>query len=300
MGYHAKENKLLRKPPWLKMRGFAGRDYFDIKRRLRNHALHTVCQEARCPNARQCWSQRTATFMILGDICTRNCRFCAVKSGNPSGYTDAEEPRRLAEMIKEIGLRYAVITSVTRDDLADGGARHYVECVSEIKLRVPGIVVELLIPDLGGKLEAIALIAQSKAEVIGHNLETVRELSRKVRDRHTSYQRSLEVLRYLKQVNQNILTKSALLLGLGEGDHQIRQAMSDLIEAKVDILALGQYLQPTRQHLAPYRYLTPQEFDRYREIGLSMGFRFVASAPMVRSSYRAAEFYARYILEEKG
>jgi lipoyl synthase len=288
--------ELIRKPVWLRVRAPSGENYTKVKRSLRSLELHTVCEEARCPNISECWGTGTATIMIMGDICTRGCRFCAVTSGKPVVLLDANEPERVAKAIKEWGLRYVVITSVCRDDLEDGGAEHIAKTIKAIKILCPKIVVEPLIPDFRGNEDSIKKIVKSKPEVISHNIETVIRLMPKVRDARASYEQSLWLLKKIKDINSMIYTKSSIMLGLGETEEEIIQTIRDLRSVGVNILTMGQYLQPTPKHLPVIEYITPEKFDWLREIAERMGFAYVASGPLVRSSYRAAEFFVENCL----
>lgn len=280
-----------RKPSWLKMQLPGGNDFEHIQALLRERNLHTVCEEARCPNLGECWGGGTATMMVLGDTCTRGCRFCAVKTGNPMGLVDADEPAKVAEACELMHLRYVVLTSVDRDDLPDGGASHFAACVTKSKARVPGLLVECLTPDFQGDTNAIATIVDSGLDVFAHNLETVRSLTARVRDKRAGYDLSLEVLRQAKERRASLVTKSSIMLGLGETERQLDQAFDDLRAAGVDVLTLGQYLRPTLLHLPVKEYVSPARFEALRQRALRKGFAYVASGPLVRSSYRAAEFY---------
>lgn len=272
-----------RHPGWLKVPLPAGKNYHDVRKLIKQHHLHTVCQSAHCPNIGDCWGQRTATFMILGDICTRNCRFCAVISGKP-GTVDQDEPKRVAEAVKKLSLRYVVITSVTRDDLPDGGAAIFAVTIREIRKALPACQVEVLIPDFNGSEPAISAVIEASPNVLNHNMETVPSLYPLVRP-EADYQRSLELLRLAKQ--QGMLTKTGLMLGLGETDEEVLAVMYDLREIDCDILTLGQYLQPSVKHVAIDRYLTPGEFDHFKKVGEDMDFRHIEAGPLVRSSYNA-------------
>ena len=286
-----------KKPSWIRSRPPGGERYTFVKNRLKTLDLHTVCEEARCPNVAECWGMGTATVMILGDTCTRGCRFCAVKTGNPKGVLDENEPRHVAEAVADLKLDYVVLTSVDRDDLADGGSAHFAETVREIKTRSPGMRVEVLIPDFGAKPELLEILLASKPDVVAHNVETVRRLTPSVRDLRASYDTSLDVLARLKALEPACVTKSSIMLGLGETEADVLAAMTDLREAGVDILTLGQYLQPSPRHLDVERYYTPEEFEELDARARDLGFRFVASGPMVRSSYRAAELFVKGLLE---
>ena len=276
-----------RKPPWLKVRAPGGSNYAEIRRLMRGLGLHTVCEEARCPNIGECWEHRAATFMVLGDVCTRNCAYCAVAHGTPVEY-DPEEPVRLAQAVELIGLRHVVITSVDRDDLPNGGAEIFAECAMEIHARLPDTTVELLIPDFKGSERALRIVVEAGPDILNHNLETVRRLYRMARP-GGDYQRALELLRRAKTMNTSLVTKSGLMCGLGEEWDELLGAMHDLCRQRVDLLTIGQYLRPSTNHLPVARYYTPAEFDELRDAGLQMGFRHVEAGPLVRSSYHAWE-----------
>ena len=278
----------LAKPPWLRVRiGGADGRFTAVQRTVREHRLATVCEESHCPNIGECWSAGTATIMLMGSVCTRACRFCAVDTGNPNGWLDAAEPANAAESVALMGLGYVVLTSVDRDDLADGGAAHYAACIRAIKARCPATTVEALTPDFRGDRAAVATVVDAGVDVFAQNLETVRRLTHAARDPRAGYRQTLDVLAFAK--GRGVVTKSSLMLGLGETDAEISQAMADLRGSGVDLLTLGQYLQPTRNHLPVARWVHPDEFDAYRQRGLAAGFREVASGPLVRSSYRADE-----------
>lgn len=272
-----------RRPDWLKVKIPTGETFQQLKTMMRSKELHTVCEEARCPNMAECWSAGTATFMILGDTCTRSCGFCAVKTGRP-GTIDLEEPFRVAEAVAQMGVKHAVITSVNRDELKDGGASVFAETIKQTRLANPGVRVEVLIPDFKGKAELLQLIIDAAPDILNHNTETVPSLYRTVRPQGR-YTWTLVVLREAKR--QGMTTKTGIMLGLGEERAELLQTMRDLAEVGVDILTLGQYLQPTKMHLPVKRFVTPQEFDELRDLGLAMGFRYVESGPLVRSSYHA-------------
>ncbi|WP_459865566.1 lipoyl synthase [Calditerricola yamamurae] len=276
-----------RKPEWLKIKLITGENYHELKKMMRSKTLHTVCEEARCPNIYECWSHRTATFMILGDICTRACRFCAVKTGMPTEL-DLAEPERVAEAVEQMGLRHAVVTSVARDDLKDGGASIFAETIRAIRRRNPFTTVEVLIPDFQGNWDALKVVMDARPDILNHNIETVRRLTPRVRAKAT-YERSLELLWRAKELQPDIPTKSGIMLGVGETWEEILETMDDLRAAGVDILTIGQYLQPTKQHLKIERYYHPDEFARLKEEGLKRGFKHVESGPLVRSSYHAHE-----------
>jgi len=277
------------KPAWLRAKMPSGSGFSSVRKIVKDHRLSTVCEESMCPNVGECWNAGTATIMVLGSVCTRACRFCAVDTGNPKGWLDAEEPANTARAVKLMGLEYVVITSVDRDDLDDGGASHYAECVREIKQLNPATAVEALTPDFNGVMQHVELVVDSGLEVFAQNVETVKRLTHPVRDPRASYEQTISVLRHAKQHRPHVLTKTSLMLGLGERDNEILQTMDDLRDAGVDILTLGQYLRPTPNHLAVERYVTPGEFDQYRAEGLEKGFLEVVAGPMVRSSYRAEQ-----------
>lgn len=272
-----------RHPRWLKVPLPAGKNFHDVRKLIKQHDLHTVCQSAHCPNIGECWGQRTATFMILGEVCTRNCRFCAITSGTPQA-VDQDEPIRVAEAVKKLSLRYAVITSVTRDDLPDGGAAIFADTIRAIKIAVPACQIEVLIPDFNGLESALSTVIHASPDVLNHNMETVTSLYPTVRPQ-ADYYRSRKVLELAKK--QGMLTKTGLMLGLGETNDEVLSVMHDLREIECDILTLGQYLQPSASHLAIDRYLTPAEFDQIKQAGENMGFLHVEAGPLVRSSYHA-------------
>lgn len=276
-----------RKPEWLKVKLPTGEGYNEVRETVRSHGLSTVCEEAKCPNIAECWNAGTATIMLMGSVCTRACRFCAVDTGNPKGRLDPDEPRLAAESVKLMGLKYIVLTSVDRDDLPDGGASHYAACIREIKRVNPETAVEALTPDFAGNTEGVQIVLDSGIEVYAQNIETVRRLTHPVRDPRASYEQTLRVLEYAKLARPEVLTKTSLMLGLGETDEEILETMDDLRAIGVDIVTLGQYLQPTPSHLSVERFVPPEDFKRYREWGLAKGFLEVVSGPLVRSSYRA-------------
>ncbi len=276
-----------RKPPWLRARIGGGKQYDAVRQTVRAHHLSTVCEESHCPNIGECWSNGTATIMLMGSVCTRACRFCAVDTGNPNGWLDADEPSNAAEAVRLMALRYIVLTSVDRDDLADGGAAHYAACIRAIKAVNPSTAIEALTPDFNGDPRAVETVVDSPLSVYAQNVETVERLTHPVRDPRAGYAQTLGVLEHAKRHRGAVLTKTSLMLGLGETDAEIRTTMDDLRERQVDILTLGQYLQPTLNHLKVARWVHPDEFARYREWGLERGFIEVASGPLVRSSYRA-------------
>ncbi len=276
-----------RKPSWLRVSVPSGAGFNKVKRAVRDNALSTVCEESHCPNIGECWNNGTATIMLMGAVCTRACRFCAVDTGNPKGWLDQNEPAQAAETVRLMNLRYIVLTSVDRDDLADGGAAHYAACIRAIKKVNPSTAVEALTPDFSGNETDIATVVDSGLEVFAQNVETVERLTHPVRDPRAGYTQTMDVLRYAKLHRPSVLTKSSLMLGLGETDTEIETTMRDLREASVDILTLGQYLRPTPNHLEIERWVTPEQFESYRQLGLGLGFMEVASGPLVRSSYRA-------------
>ena len=276
-----------KKPSWLKIKAEFNPNFYKIKNEVSEKKLNTVCEEAHCPNISECWSAGTATFMLMGSVCTRACKFCSVDTGNPKGWLDLDEPINTAKAVQSMKLKYVVLTSVNRDDLPDGGAQHFADTVELIKKLNPGTAVEALTPDFKGLFSSIETLVNCGLEVFAQNIETVERLTHPVRDIRAGYQQTLNVLAESKKINSKVLTKTSLILGLGETDEEIEQTMDDLLEHKVDILTLGQYLRPTLNHLPIERWVTPEDFERYREIGLSKGFLEVVSGPMVRSSYRA-------------
>lgn len=276
-----------RKPDWLKVQLKTGENFKELKKMMRSKTLHTVCEEARCPNIYECWASRTATFMILGEICTRACRFCAVKTGLPTEL-DWQEPQRVADAVAQMGVKHAVITSVARDDLQDGGAAIFAETIRAVRKRNPLTTVEVLIPDFQGNWDALKVVMDARPDVLNHNVETVRSRSDRVRSK-AKYARSLELLRRAKEMQPQIPTKSSLMVGVGETWDEILETMDDLRDSHVDILTIGQYLQPTRKHMKLHRYYTPEEFARLKEEGMERGFSHVESGPLVRSSYHARE-----------
>ena len=281
------------KPKWLRVKAPGGGRFEAVKRNVGEHRLSTVCQESHCPNMGECWSNGTATIMLMGSVCTRACRFCAVDTGNPNGWLDQEEPQNTAKSVELMALRYIVLTSVDRDDLHDGGAGHYAACVRAIKARTPQVVVEALTPDFDGELQAIEQVVDSGLEVFAQNVETVKRLTHEVRDPRAGYDKTLQVLAHAKRHRPEVLTKTSLMLGLGETDEEVIETMDDLRAIGVDILALGQYLQPTRNHLPVKRWVSPEAFNRLRDIGLEKGFMEVAAGPLVRSSYRADKVFEK-------
>ncbi|XP_066583642.1 lipoyl synthase 1, mitochondrial isoform X2 [Prorops nasuta] len=297
------ENARLRLPPWLKTEIPIGKSYSRIKSQLRTLKLSTVCEEARCPNIGECWGggdhgTATATIMLMGDTCTRGCRFCSVKTARAPPPLDPEEPVNTAIAVTEWGLDYIVLTSVDRDDLTDGGASHIATTVNELKKR-SNILIECLVPDFRGNTDCVRKIVESKLDVYAHNIETVERLTPFVRDRRAQYRQSLSVLEAAKKFNADLITKSSIMLGLGETDEEIEQAMKDLRNAGVDALTLGQYMQPTKRHLKVIEYITPGKFDYWKKVGEQQGFLYTASGPLVRSSYKAGEFFLTNVLKER-
>jgi lipoyl synthase len=284
----AKKEEYVRKPEWLKIKLNTNDNYTGLKKMMREHNLHTVCEEARCPNIHECWAVRkTATFMILGDVCTRACRFCAVKTGLPNEL-DWKEPERVADSVRLMDLKHAVITAVARDDLKDGGAAVFAETVHAVRRKNPTTTIEVLPSDMNGVYENLKLLMDARPDILNHNIETVRRLSDRVRAR-AKYERSLEFLRRAKEMNSDIPTKSSIMIGLGETKEEIIETMDDLRANTVDIMTIGQYLQPTKKHLKVEKYYTPEEFNELKQIALSKGFSHCESGPLVRSSYHADE-----------
>lgn len=278
---------VLPRPDWLRVRFPTGPNYLELKNIMRSRSLHTVCEEAHCPNIGECWEHRTATLMILGRVCTRACRFCAITTGLPVG-VDNGEPERVAQTVDDLGLRHAVITSVARDDLPDGGASIFAETIRAIRRRRPACSVEVLIPDFAGSAEALQVVMDARPDILNHNIETVRRLQRKVRAK-AFYERSLEVLQRAKEMAPDVLTKSGMMLGLGETRDEISEALRDLRAVGCDIVTIGQYLRPSEFHLPIVRYVPPSEFAEIKAEGMALGFKHVESGPLVRSSYHAHE-----------
>ena len=285
------------KPSWLKVRAPGGERYTWIKHKAREMGLHTVCEEAQCPNIGECWGGGTATFMVMSDICTRGCRFCAVNTKRIGPPLDTGEPTKLANTIAAMGLDYVVVTSVNRDDLPDQGAGHFASCIQEIRAKSPETMIEVLIPDFQGRPELIQQVVEASPNVIAHNIETIERLTPSVRDPRAGYRQSLSVLNNLKQKDPHGYTKSSIMVGLGETEEEVITAMADLRAVGTDFLTLGQYLKPGTKHLKVKDYIEPEQFDRYREVGEGLGFRYVASGPLVRSSYKAGEFFIRQHIE---
>jgi lipoic acid synthetase len=274
-------------------------NYEKIKAALRSHNLHTVCEEAHCPNVAECWGGGTATFMLMGDTCTRGCRFCMVSSGNPRGVLDPFEPMKVAQTIADMGLRYVVITSVDRDDLPDGGAGQFASTIRAIKQRDSNVITEVLIPDFQGNLDSIRTVADAGPEVIAHNIETTETLTPKVRDSRATYKQSLRVLQSIKDIKPTVYSKTSIMLGLGETEEDLRRTMEDLRAVNVDILTLGQYLRPSKGHIPVSEYVSPEKFEGYKRLAEKIGFLYVASGPFVRSSYRAGELFVEAMIRKR-
>lgn len=289
-----------RKPPWLKVRAPGGENYARLKEQLRGLRLHTVCEEAQCPNLGECWGGGTATIMILGELCTRGCRFCAVKAGKPSGERDRDEPARVAEAVASWGLRYVVITSVDRDDLPDQGAEAFAETVRRLREKAPELHIEVLTPDFRGEPSCLRTVADAGPHVFAHNVETVERLQGAVRDARCGYGQSLEVLAYVKRHKPSLRTKSSIMLGLGEREEEVDATLRDLRAVGVDFVTLGQYLRPSPWHLEVREFVPPEAFERWGRRALELGFQVASSGPLVRSSYRAGEFQIASILEGRG
>lgn len=297
------------KPDWLKVRAPGGEGYLETKQQLHALKLHTVCEEAHCPNLAECWASRTATIMLLGDVCTRGCRFCAVKTARQGVPLDASEPARVGAMVSKSGLEYVVLTSVDRDDLVDGGAKHFAETVVEIKKRKAQVICEVLVSDFQGDLKAVETLLRSGLEVYGHNIETVRRLTPRVRDCRAAYEQSLSVLKAAKTIwrslsesgaiSHNIFTKSSIQLGHGESEDEVFETLKDLRANDVDIVTFGQYLQPSQKHLPVVEFISPAKFKFWEEEAKKLGFAFAASGPLVRSSYRAGEFFIANMVRRK-
>ena len=280
-----------RKPDWLKVRAPGGERYAGLKETLRKLDLHTVCEEARCPNVGECWGAGTATVMLLGHTCTRGCRFCAVTTGNPRGAVDPREPAHVARAIATLGLSYVVLTMVDRDDLLDGGAAHVATTITSLHERQPELLVEALVGDFNGRHRDVDVVLDGGPDVFAHNVEVPRRLTPLIRDQRCSYERSLDVLRHAKERAPERLTKSSVMVGVGETNEEVLETLSDLRQAKVDVVTVGQYLRPTPRHAAVHRYVEPREFDEFAREGMELGFAYVASGPLVRSSYHAAEAF---------
>ncbi len=288
------------KPEWLKVRAPSGENFLKLKEMMRDRRLATVCEEARCPNIGECWGGGTATIMVMGDTCTRGCRFCNVKTAKFPGALDPEEPKNVAASLKDMSVNYVVLTTVDRDDLPDQGASHFAEIIGEVKRANPKLRIETLGGDFQGRKDLLEILLNSRGiDVFAHNIETVERLTPRVRDRRAGYAQTLSVLRMAKEILPGIVTKSSIMVGLGETKDEVIQTMRDVREAGVEIFTLGQYLQPTKKHLEVVEFIPPAEFEEYRKIGMELGFRYVASGPLVRSSYRAGEFFIKAFLEER-
>lgn len=295
----SKPSSKVAKPSWLKVKAPVGENYQNIKDMLGKLNLATVCQEARCPNMGECWAGGTATFMLMGEVCTRGCRFCNVKTGNPKGKIDNREPEKVGWSIAQMGLTYVVITSVNRDDMPDQGADHFGRTVETIKKNDSELIVEILTPDFQGEVELINRVVDAKPDVFAHNVETVQRLTPTVRDPRAGYQQSLDVLAQVKKRDPEMYTKSSLMLGLGETDKEIMQALNDLKAVGCDVVTLGQYLQPSARHLKVIEYITPEKFQYWQKVAEDMDFLYCASGPLVRSSYKAGEFFMKGVIDKK-
>ena len=288
------------KPEWLKVRAPSGENFLKLKEMMRDRKLATVCEEARCPNIGECWGGGTATIMVMGDTCTRGCRFCNVKTAKFPAALDPDEPKNVAASLKDMSVNYVVLTTVDRDDLPDQGANHFAEIVREVKRVNPKMRIETLGGDFQGQRDLLEILLNSNGiDVFAHNIETVERLTPRVRDRRAGYQQTLNVLRMAKEIIPGIVTKSSIMVGLGETKDEVIQAMRDVRAAGVEIFTLGQYLQPTKKHLEVVEFIPPAQFEEYKKIGMEIGFRYVASGPLVRSSYRAGEFFIKAFLEER-
>ena len=289
-----------RKPEWLTVRPSEGENYLKLKELFTGLNLHTVCEEAHCPNVGECWGGGTATLMLMGDMCSRACRFCMVTPGKPKAALDELEPDNVAFALSQMDLNYVVLTSVDRDDVPDGGAAHFAKTITKIRETSPGMMVEVLIPDFQNDLDSIRSVVQARPDVIAHNIETTLFLTEKVRDPRATYWQSLSVLKTIKKLDKRMFTKSSIMVGLGEQEEEVRLAMLHLRDAGVDFLTLGQYLRPSARHLPVKEYVRPETFEAYKKMGEELGFKYVASGPLVRSSYRAGEFFVRSIVKGAG
>ena len=285
------------KPEWLTVNPPQGQSHANLKELFGRLNLHTVCEEAHCPNVHECWGGGTATLMLMGDVCSRACRFCMVSPGKPQGALDELEPENVSFALSQMGLTYVVLTSVDRDDLPDGGAAHFARTIRLVKERNPGMLVEVLVPDFQGDVWDLKRVVEAGPDVIAHNIETTLSLTPTVRDPRAHYWQSLSVLRNVKKLSRHVYTKSSIMVGLGESEEEVTQAMTHLRQAGVDFLTVGQYLRPSARHLKVVEYVRPEQFRAYRVIGEELGFRYVASGPLVRSSYKAGEFYIRASIE---
>lgn len=294
------QHPVRKKPEWLRVRMPGGERYASLKETFRRLDLHTVCEEARCPNIGECWGEGTATIMILGETCTRGCRFCAVNTGNPGGFVDPREPENVGRALAQMDLAYVVLTMVDRDDLLDGGAEHVARTVQRIKEHSPSLLVEALVGDFQHvRADVETVVREGRPDVFAHNVEVVPRLQRAIRDARCSWERSIDVLKWAKEAGASV-TKSSLMVGIGESPDEVLEAMRLLRDAGVDVLTIGQYLRPSQKHAEVVRFVPPEEFDAWRDAGVEMGFRFVASGPLVRSSYRAAEAFLKGILRGEG
>lgn len=287
-----------KKPKWIKAKLPTQKEYGKIRRLLKQQNLHTVCEEAFCPNRTECWESGTATFLLMGPFCTRTCKFCNVQTRNPHQLLDAKEAENLAHAVEEFGFKYVVLTSVTRDDLIDGGAEHLSDCINLVRQKNPEVIIEILIPDFQGNLESLQKLVESKPDIIGHNIETTEILTPIVRDKRASFKQSILVLKNIKILNPQIVTKSSIMLGLGETDEQVLDALQELRRAGVEIVTIGQYLQPSRKHLEVVEFLEPKKFEYWEKKAHTMDFLHVASSPLVRSSYHANEVYAEHFMKQ--
>lgn len=285
------------KPEWLTVQPPAGDNHAKLKQLFKGLNLHTVCEEAHCPNVHECWGGGTATLMLMGDVCSRACRFCMVTPGRPNGALDLLEPESVAFALSQMGLTYVVLTSVDRDDIPDGGASHLARTIRLVKEKMPDLLVEVLIPDFQNDLDALKIVVESRPDVIAHNIETTLSLTPTVRDPRATYWQSLSVLRNVKKLGSRAYTKSSVMVGLGETEEEVVQTMTHLRRASVDFLTIGQYLRPSQRHLKVEEYVRPEQFEYYKKAGEQLGFRYVASGPLVRSSYRAGEFFVRSVIE---
>ncbi len=285
------------KPTWIRTKLPTNEKFKEIKAILQENRLHTVCEEAFCPNCAECWESGTATFLLMGSVCTRNCKFCDVTTQNPQGVLDLSEPKNLAQAVNQMKLKYVVLTSVTRDDLPDGGASHLARCIETIREKSSGVIIEILHPDFKGDLHALKSLVKSKPHVMGHNIETTREQTPEVRDHRASFDQSIQVLAAIKDFDPSILTKSSIMLGLGETKAQVQSALEELRAVNVDIITIGQYLQPSRKNLEVVEYIKPEMFNYWEKTANELGFLYVVSGPLVRSSYMAGEYYIRNYLE---
>lgn len=295
----AAPKKFSPKPEWLKVRAPSGERYVEIQKLAKSLNLATVCQEAKCPNIGECWSGGTATFMLMGEVCTRGCRFCAVKTGNPKGKIDNEEPEKIGYAIAQMGLDYVVLTSVNRDDLPDQGSEHFAKTIETIKKNDPELIVEVLTPDFRGRRDLVERLVRARPDVFAHNIETVERLTPKVRDPRATYRQSLAVLKMVKEIDPTRHTKSSIMLGLGETDEEVLQALKDLREVDCSVVTFGQYLQPYKRLLKVVEFVTPEKFQQWQKTAEDLGFLYVASGPLVRSSYRAGEYFMKGMIEKE-